>query len=464
MTKTFLSLNLSFNKSIIRTLTFSPLREIYLDFNFPAEILIERTPTSNKLIRFHNNEFYICVSKYFNGGIVLNDKLNSIEKIKMSGISFDFNNDILIPINKIKTLKFSIGDFELNFSTSNDIFVNKNKNNTPEILPHLSLTSLSVILIIILFFSISPNANSLNLNGFESNNSFANAIIKPDEEDKEKDLSNLKNDIKNDQGGKGKKHKFDEGKMGKKESKNLTGQYAIKGDLNNKDITLAREKAIQTVLDTSVIQYLNGGGKNGSPFQSVFADKANGNNPEDVLGGLYGNEIREANGYDGLGLKGTGIGAGGDGEGTIGLGNDNTVGKGGGGGDGSGYGKGIGNLGGRKASVPDPMSGGSAEIKGSLDKDIIRRVIRRNINQIKFCYDSELQKDPTLAGRVRIKFVIDQNGGVASSNPVGIGVSSVVDVCVANKIKQLAFPAPEGGGIVEVTYPFIFQSAGEQTK
>lgn len=456
-----LSLNLLFNKSIIKSLTFSPIREIYLDFRFPAEILTDKTPTSSKLIRFHNDEFYICISKYFDGKINLNNNLNSIEKIKMSGISIDFNNDILIPINKIDNLKICIGDFDLNFSTGNEIFVNKNKNNLSEIFPHLSLISLSVVLIIILFFSISPNANSFNLNGFESNNSFANAIIKPDQE-KEKDLSSLKNDIKNDQGGKGKKHKFDEGKMGKKESNNITGQYAIKGNLNNNDITLAREKAIQTVLDTSVIQYLNSGGKNGSPFQSVFADRANGNNPEDILGGLYGNKIVEANGYDGLGLKGTGIGAGGDGEGTIGLGNDNTVGKGGGGGNGSGYGKGAGNLGGRKASAPDPMSGGTAEIRGSLDKDIIRRVIRRNINQIKFCYDSELQKDPTLAGRVRIKFVIDQNGGVASSSPIGIGVSNIVDSCVASKIKQLSFPTPEGGGIVEVTYPFIFQSAGEQ--
>jgi hypothetical protein len=327
-------------------------------------------------------------------------------------------------------------------------------------LPHLSITSLAVILILVLFFSISPDANSLNLNALDSGSSFANAVIKPDQE-KEKDLSILKNDSKSDSSEKGKKHKFDDGKMGKKESTNSTGKYAIKGDINNKDLVLAREKAIETALDTSVIQYLNGGGKNGSPFQSVFGDKAVGNNPEDILGGLYGNEIRDAYGYDGLGLKGTGIGGGGDGEGTIGLGNDNTVGKGNKDGNNSDYGKGISNLGGRKAYAPDPMSG-TAEIKGSLDKDIIRRVIRRNINQIKYCYDSELQKDPSLAGRVRIKFVIDQNGGVISSLPVGTGVSNAVDVCVASKIKQLSFPTPEGGGIVEVTYPFIFQSAGEQ--
>lgn len=62
---------------------------------------------------------------------------------------------------------------------------------------------------------------------------------------------------------------------------------------------------------------------------------------------------------------------------------------------------------------------------------------------------------------MKISFVIAPTGSVASSSPAGAGVSAEVDSCVAKKIGQLSFPAPEGGGIVEVTYPFIFQSAGE---
>lgn len=32
-----------------------------------------------------------------------------------------------------------------------------------------------------------------------------------------------------------------------------------------------------------------------------------------------------------------------------------------------------------------------------------------------------------------------------------------VERCLASKIKRWVFPAPKGGGIVIVTYPFIFK-------
>ncbi|WP_106093242.1 Ig-like domain-containing alpha-2-macroglobulin family protein [Enhygromyxa salina] len=57
----------------------------------------------------------------------------------------------------------------------------------------------------------------------------------------------------------------------------------------------------------------------------------------DAWGGLMDEEIGEAYGVGGLGLRGTGRGGGGTGEGTIGLGNVGTIGKGGGGGSGYGY-------------------------------------------------------------------------------------------------------------------------------
>ena len=72
--------------------------------------------------------------------------------------------------------------------------------------------------------------------------------------------------------------------------------------------------------------------------------------------------------------RGSGTGGGGTGEGTIGLGNFGTIGKGGGGGNGSGYGRGAGGLGGRRARAPDVIPG-QANVRGSLDKEIIRRII-----------------------------------------------------------------------------------------
>jgi hypothetical protein len=284
--------------------------------------------------------------------------------------------------------------------------------------------------------------------------------VKPPEEKKEEIPNWLKNDKKDDAGGKGKKHAGDEGKMGKKTSKNAAGLYAMKGPADNKDPHMARNKAEDIALNSGIVSIIKGSGSTGSPFASVFGrEDAVGTDPENILGGLVGDRPGEMEGGWGLGLRGTGIGGGGTGEGTLGLGNDNTIGKGGGGGNGSGLGRGNGGFGNRTASGPDVVDG-KADVKGSLDKEIIRRVIRRAINQIKFCYEQGLQTNPNLSGRVKIFFVISANGSVASASPVGAGVSSEVDQCVARKISQLSFPAPQGGGIVEVTYPFTFQAAG----
>ena len=109
------------------------------------------------------------------------------------------------------------------------------------------------------------------------------------------------------------------------------------------------------------------------------------------------------------------MGGGGTGEGTIGLGNLGTIGKGGGGsGNGSGYGRGAGGLGGRRARAPDVIPG-IANVRGSLDKEIIRRIIRRHVNEVRYCYEQELTKKPDLGGRVMVQFTIAASGQVIAS-------------------------------------------------
>src|SRR5690606_7250695 len=120
------------------------------------------------------------------------------------------------------------------------------------------------------------------------------------------------------------------------------------------------------------------------------------NDDEDVWGGLTGTEVGEAYGVGGLGLVGTGRGGGGTGDGTIGLGNIGLVGRGGGGGSGSGRGRG-------RRGRPVPMVRmAKAEVKGNLDQDIVRRVVRAHINEVRSCYSRGLARDPALAGRVVI--------------------------------------------------------------
>jgi len=105
-------------------------------------------------------------------------------------------------------------------------------------------------------------------------------------------------------------------------------------------------------------------------------------------------------------------------------------------------------------SVPSIRSGTMA-VQGSLSREVIRRLVRRNINQIRFCYETGLSSTPTLQGRVTIHFVISPTGAVESSTVTSTTLGNAsVEQCAARVIERIAFPAPAGGGVVTVTYPF----------
>ena len=149
----------------------------------------------------------------------------------------------------------------------------------------------------------------------------------------------------------------------------------------------------------------------------------------------------------GYGISGVGPGGGGTGWGTIGTGKYGTIGHGGG--TGTGYGSGSGGSGSRPQ-----VSIGATTSAGSLDKNIIRRYMRRKLPRIRHCYEKELLVKPKLSGTVRVKFVIAASGSVDQISAVGL--DPVVSKCVAATVKSIQFPKPKGGGIVSVNYPFKF--------
>ena len=154
---------------------------------------------------------------------------------------------------------------------------------------------------------------------------------------------------------------------------------------------------------------------------------------------------------------------GGTGEGTIGPGSVGLRGNSGesGTGSGSGLARGSGaGFGGRGTRVPRVRQA-AATVKGAIDKDTIRRIVRSHINEVSHCYNKGLVKDPELKGRVSIQFTIGPTGNV----PVAVvQQSSVKDAsvgqCIAAAVKRWKFPKPDGGGNVVVTYPFMLESDG----
>jgi len=257
-------------------------------------------------------------------------------------------------------------------------------------------------------------------------------------------------------GHEGARHAGEEGAMGNRESPNQSGHYAMRGPADarpqmardfNPSVE-AREAGILGMFSQDRGHFIS------SPFGEAIAI---GNDDRDVWGSLTGTEVGEAFGVGGLGLIGKGRGGGDRGEGTIGLGQVGLMGSQGHGDGGYGPGRGSGTgFGPRQRRPPRVDSTAIPKLRGALDREIIRRVVRGHINEVRHCYNQGLVRDPNLAGRVAIQFSIAATGSV----PVAVVESSSlkdlnVANCVAKAVKRWRFPKPEGGGTVLVTYPFV---------
>jgi Ca-activated chloride channel family protein len=162
--------------------------------------------------------------------------------------------------------------------------------------------------------------------------------------------------------------------------------------------------------------------------------------PDTTLGGYAGNAGI-------LGLIGTGSGEGGS------L-------RSGGFGSAYGVGRGAGGLGGRRVTVTGVFPG-AFTVRGSLDKEIVRRIVRNHTNELLACYHKELVAQPKLTGRVLIQLTIASSGkvivSVVQSSTLG---SPHAEACMVAAVRRWQFPPPAGGGIVLVSYPFAFTHGG----
>lgn len=103
---------------------------------------------------------------------------------------------------------------------------------------------------------------------------------------------------------------------------------------------------------------------------------------------------------------------------------------------------------------------GAATVTGSLPPDVIRSVVQRHMGRIRYCYEQGLTTNPSLAGKVKIHFVIASDGTVATATDSDSTLGDpTVTACITRTFLSMVFPAPSGG-IVTAVYPLTFVSAG----
>jgi len=103
-------------------------------------------------------------------------------------------------------------------------------------------------------------------------------------------------------------------------------------------------------------------------------------------------------------------------------------------------------------------SGGDIGGSGEFDAAAVQKQIKLRLKSITRCYESELRKNPSLAGKVTVTFTIQERGNVtdarASENTTG---SPSVASCVTRTISRFRFNPGPSGGSVTFRYPFVFQ-------
>lgn len=220
--------------------------------------------------------------------------------------------------------------------------------------------------------------------------------------------------------------------------KKIAGSTGLLSDLKSMtDLPLFGDGGLDSAVSNAV------GGLIGKP-DTQYGSGGLGSLGSGFSGG--GNSVERG----GLGTRGSGFSGGGTAAGLGGLG---TRGSGLGA---TGYGRGAGFYGQKSRGAPG-VGSGDPIILGAIDKSTVERIVNQYLPQIKYCYEKELSKNPHLFGKVVVKFVIDKDGSVSSAITKATTLNNAtVETCICERFKKMKFPAPKGGGIGIVSYPFVF--------
>jgi len=90
----------------------------------------------------------------------------------------------------------------------------------------------------------------------------------------------------------------------------------------------------------------------------------------------------------------------------------------------------------------------------------VAKTVNAHLQEVRACYERALLKEPGLAGKVVLEWTIGTNGAVLSAKSKTSTLRNpAVESCILQDLKTWRFP-PAKGGMVIVSYPFLFNSVG----
>ncbi len=101
--------------------------------------------------------------------------------------------------------------------------------------------------------------------------------------------------------------------------------------------------------------------------------------------------------------------------------------------------------------------GGDVGGSGDFDASKVVALIKTRLRAIQSCYENELKKDPTIAGKVTVRFTIQQTGTVSGASATeNTSGSAGLASCVVTTVQRFRFTPGPSGGSVTFSYPFVF--------
>jgi hypothetical protein len=106
--------------------------------------------------------------------------------------------------------------------------------------------------------------------------------------------------------------------------------------------------------------------------------------------------------------------------------------------------------------TPKVREGALSLSNAGLPRDVVQGIVRRGFARILLCYEGGLRGNPTLAGTVRVRFVIESNGAVGTAADAGstLADASVVH-CVVRAFEDLAFPMPTTSSLLALSTIYL---------
>ena len=98
-------------------------------------------------------------------------------------------------------------------------------------------------------------------------------------------------------------------------------------------------------------------------------------------------------------------------------------------------------------------------VLGSMDPELLRKILREYLPQFRHCYQAELDGNDKSQGTVDLNFRISGTGKVSAVKIKGKKFTKGTVNCLSSVLKLIQFPRQKGGGVVDVRQPLNFSSS-----